>query len=410
MIRAKLRLIRFAVAILGIAICLFLIQASARIGFSRLLARYAVVANSIPAADEAVRLSPSDPELHRARATVFNRLQMPADAAKSLETAVSLRNRDDYLWLELGTTREEIGDTRGALDAFDQAVRWAPYYAHTHWHRGNLLLRMGRSDEAFAELRTAATANERYLPNLIDLSWSMSRGDVNTTVELIGISDEPERLALIKFLARHGKGNEAIEQTRLLTTPLSDRDRTELVRLLFSAKAYRAAFAVSDPAKIPSLLNGGFEEPFIFDDAVFGWTIPPGQNRNGFAIDVSEKFGGSKSLQINLDGEWIPGTPLLSQTVVLDPSRMYRLSFAVKTKDLVTGGPPIVTVSDATTDQLLAKSDVLPSATSPWVTVDFNFNTLATTEAVVVRLQRNSCESGPCPIFGVLWLDEFKIE
>ena len=97
---------RIPVAVLAIVACLFVMQAAARVGFSRLLARYAVTANSIPAADEAVRLSPSDPETHRARATTLNRLQMPAEAVKSLESALSLRYRDDYLWLELGAARE----------------------------------------------------------------------------------------------------------------------------------------------------------------------------------------------------------------------------------------------------------------------------------------------------------------
>src|SRR6185436_13910908 len=168
---------RVAVTILLIAFCLFLIQASARIGFSRMLARYALIENSIPAADQAVQLTPSDADVYRSRATILSRLQNPADAAQSLATAVTLRYRDDILWIELGNTREELGDTAGALAALDQAVRWAPHYAHTHWQRGNLLLRMRRSNEAFTDLRTAAAANPRYAPKLIDLAWGISRND-----------------------------------------------------------------------------------------------------------------------------------------------------------------------------------------------------------------------------------------
>src|SRR5215217_1788521 len=172
---------RIFIGILAILLCLFLMQATARIGFARLLSRYALIANSIPAADEGVRLSPSDPDAHRTRATVLSRLTRTAEATESLELATRLRDRDDYLWIELGNAREEIGDTAGALSALDQAVLWAPYYAHTHWQRGNLLLRMGRTAEAFTELRIAAAANRKYLPNLIDLAWGMSREDLKTT-------------------------------------------------------------------------------------------------------------------------------------------------------------------------------------------------------------------------------------
>src|SRR6185503_10438482 len=146
---------RVAFSVLGIVCCLFLIQASARFGFSRMFARYARATNSIDVADAAVRIAPSDPEAQRARAT----LQRPDEAAKSLATATALRYRDDYLWIELGNRREEAGDMQGALAALDQAVRWAPHYAHTHWQRGNLLLRMGQTNEAFAALRLAAAAN-----------------------------------------------------------------------------------------------------------------------------------------------------------------------------------------------------------------------------------------------------------
>jgi hypothetical protein len=372
---------RTIAGIFGILLCLFLMQATARIGFSRLLSRYALIANSIPAADEAVRLSPSDPDAHRARAAVLSHLQMPAEASKSLESATSLRYRDDYLWLELGNAREETGDTAGALAAFDQAVRWAPYYAHTHWQRGNLLLRMGRYEEAFAELRTAAAANRSYLPNLIDLAWGVSREDLNTTKQLIQLNDDGERSTLIRFLA--------------------------------SRKAFRDAFEVwsgSDP-RVPRLFNGGFEDQIVLNDATFGgWNLSPEQTKHKLALDVSEKFAGARSLQINFGGEWSPGTPLLSQTIIVEPGKTYRIFVSVKTKDLVTGGPPIITVNDAVNNQLLGRSENFPSGTTPWVKLNFQFTTLATSEAAVIRLQRNNCDSSPCPIFGTLWLDEISIE
>ncbi|HEV8187474.1 MAG TPA: hypothetical protein VGP83_06990, partial [Pyrinomonadaceae bacterium] len=84
---------RVALTMLGIALCLFLIQASARFGFSRILARYALVESSIPAADQAVQLTPSDADVHRSRATILNRLQKPEEAAQSLEKATALRYR-----------------------------------------------------------------------------------------------------------------------------------------------------------------------------------------------------------------------------------------------------------------------------------------------------------------------------
>jgi tetratricopeptide (TPR) repeat protein len=385
------------------------IQASARFGFSRLSTRYALISNSVSFADEAVLIGPSDPEAHRARATILNRLQMPGEAVKSLETAATLRYRDDYLWIELGNTKEELGNTEGALAAMDQAVRWATYYAHTHWQRGNLLLRMGQPVDAFAALRKAVATNQTYFPSLIDLAWGVTRGDVKAAEDLIGITNDSERLALIRFLAARGEGNEVIHQAGLLSRPLFPENTKEIIRLLLAAKAFREASELWGGSGSP-LLNASFEDPFVLNDTGFGWIVPPQETKNRIAVDVSEKLEGSKSLQIHLDGIWTPETPLLSQTIIVEPKTTYRLSFSVKTKDLITGGPPVLTVSDATNNQLLGKSENLPTATSPWVSLNFHFTTLPTSQAAVISLQRNHCDSSPCPIFGTLWLDQFRIE
>ena len=404
-----LQLMRAAFTILGVLLCLFLIQASARFGFSRLLTRYALISNSVSVADEAILVSPSDPEAHRARATILNRLQMPGEAVKSLETATTLRYRDDYLWIELGNTKEELGNTAGALAAMDQAVRWAPHYAHTHWQRGNLLLRMGQPVDGFAELKKAAAANQTYFPNLIDLAWSISRGDVKATEDLIGITNDNERLALIRFLAGRGEGNEVLHQLGLLSRPLFPEDTKEIVRLLFAAKAFREASELWDGSG-PPILNASFEDPFVLNDTGFGWIVSPHQTKNRLAVDLSEELEGRKSLQISLGGDWTPSVSLLSQTIIVEPETTYRLSFSVKTKDLITGGPPVIIVSDATNGQLLGKSENFPTATTSWTQLNFDFTTLPTSQAAVIRLQRNKCDSSPCPIFGTLWLDQFHIE
>src|SRR5215217_2082875 len=402
---------RIGISLLGIALCLFLIQASARFGFSRLLTRYALITHSTSVADAAVSINPSDPDTHRARAAAYNSEQRQAEATQSLDSAVSLRYRDDYLWIELGNTREELADTQSALAALDQAVRWAPHYAHTHWQRGNLLLRMGQANDAFSELRTAAAANPRYAPNLIDLAWGISRNDLKTTEALLEIKDDNQRLALIRYLARNGKGSEVLDQIRLLTAPPSTETKNELVRLLFDSKAFNASFALWRPSgkmREPSLVDGGFEDRLVFSDGKFGWIFTPSPT-SLLTIDASEKLSGAQSLVINFRGAWPPKTPL-SQIVIVEPASTYRLSFAVKTKDLVTGGPPVIVINDATNDQLLGKSENFPTATSPWTKLNVDFTTLPSSQAAVIRLQRNNCDSSPCPIFGTLWLDEFSVE
>jgi tetratricopeptide (TPR) repeat protein len=383
-------------------------QSAVRIGFSRLLSRYAVSANSLPAADQAIRLTPDDPDAHRARGVVLTRSRNFTDAEASLETAATLRPGDAGLWLALGATREELGDREGALSALNEAVKAAPYYGQTHWQRGNLFLRLERYEEAIADLRHAATSDRRLLPNAIDLMWGLTGGSAKRTEELLQINSALDRLEFTRFLARKGAGVEVINQVSLLNNQLSVENREELISLLAASKNIRDAFRLWKGSETSDgLVNGKFEDPLVFDDSYFRWHIYDSQANAKFAVDVSERFSGEKSLQVTFSGEWNPGAALLSQTIVLGPGR-YRINFAVKTRDLVTGGPPRIAVINTTNNQTLGKSDPFPQATSSWSSSGAEF-VLTSTEAVDVRLVRDDCTSSPCPIFGVVWLDEFYI-
>ncbi len=401
---------RIGISVLAIAACILLILAAARIGFSRLLSKYALVADSMPAADEAVKLAPSDPDAHRARAGVLNHLRLPAEGKKELEIAASLRSRDDYLWLELGNARDQLEDSEGALAAVNQAVRWAPYYAHPRWQRGNLLLRMGRYEEAFADLRAAAASNGNFVPNLIDVAWGLVDGDAKRTEELVQINDDKARLAFVRFLSRKGKGPDVVDQVRLLKVPLSEQNRRDLIRQLLGSKLYRAAFDLGNRREEPAISDGGFEKPLGFDKADLGWVVSREDSKISLALDVSEPLTGTKSLQIRFAGASNPNLSVLSQTIIVKPQKRYRIRFAVRTKDLVTGGLPLISVSDALSNELLASSDNFPSSTNSWRPMEIEFSSLPTSEAIAVELRRNNCSSSPCPIFGTLWLDEFSIE
>ena len=403
-------LLRSVVALLAVVCCLFAMQAAARFGFARLLGKYAVVSHSVRAADQAVSLAPSDPEAHRSRARVLNQLQMRSEARKSFELASSLRYRDDYLWLELGSTRDELGDRTAALAAFNQAVRWAPYYAHTLWQRGNLKLRMGQYDEAFADLRAAVASKPSLLPNLIDLSWGLAREDVKTVEQLIQVNNDRDRMAFAKFLAQKGKGNECLEQLRLLGTPLSEQNRQELVEQLIAMKAFHHAFELwraDRKLARPVILDGGFEEmprnPFV--DRGFGWFVFA-KSEAKVVVDRSQKLSGGASLLLGFNGNWDADT--IRQRIVVDPERRYRVSFGVKTKDLVTGAPPSIAVTDAATQLQLGQSQPFPTPASDWQTMSFEFTTTPATQAVVLKFTRG--ESAGFPIFGELWLDDLLIE
>lgn len=407
--------LRLGIAALAILVCLLLILVSARTGFSRLLAKYAMLTDSIPAANQAVNLAPSDAEAHRALATVFSHLRLFDGAKNELETATSLRPNDDYLWLELGNVKDELGDTQGAIAAFNEAVRFAPYYAHTRWQRGNLLLRMGRYPEAFADLRQAALSNRDFVPNLIDLAWGLSRGDVKTTEQLVQLNDDRARRALARFLAKHGQTREAVDQFRLAAASATEENKLDFQRQLIDAKAFKEAFELRTGATIAGnettavVYDGGFEGPLSFDEVVFGWRIPREQDSVSISLDATQPQSGAKSLRIQFNGNSNPSAALISQTVLVKTQQRYRINFAVRTQDMVTGGLPLISTIDAVSGQMLGRSAAFPQSSNSWQTLSFEFATLEKTSAVILSLQRTSCSSDPCPVFGFAWLDSFSI-
>jgi tetratricopeptide (TPR) repeat protein len=415
LLRNRWMISRIVSSILGIAFCLLAISSSAEFGFSRLLARYGLVTKSIPAATQAVRLTPQDAEAHRALAVAFRNIQMYREAAKEFEIAASLRPADDYLWLELGTLRDELNDQTGALSAFDESVRRAPFYAHTRWQRANLRLRMGRYDEAFAELRAAAESNRTLLPNLIDLAWGISREDASLAEQLAGIDSIDEHITYARFLAGKGKGKETREQFMLVAPYFSDEQRRQLVRDLMWAHEYREAFniwkgAQADSPVVPQIYDGGFEGTIGFDEIGFGWNVSRDLAKVSVSIDASEKDSGAKSLRIAFDGPSSPSIPVVSQTIVVRPGGKYRINFGLRAKDIISGGLPILKVSDAATNAELASSPSFPKSTSQWEKQSIEFTASSAGEAIVLKLVRNECQTQPCPIFGVLWLDSLSIE
>ncbi len=408
-------MIRVAFSLAGVLICLLIIWITAQAGLARLLAKHAIINASLDSADKSVTLAPGDPESHRVRAAVLYRMKRLPEAAKELEQAVSLRPRDDYLWLELAMLRDELQDSAGASVAFDQSVRLAPHYAYPRWQRGNFLLRQRRFDAAFADLRQAAAGNPDFVPNLLDLAWGISGGNVRATENLAQITTSKMRVAFAGFLAKKGKTREAVEQFAL-AGDVSVQTRRLLVRDLIATESFDEAFEIWTFGKTVGsesvmIHDGGFEGSLGFEEAGFGWRISRSSQASRLVADFSQRHTGSKSLLIEFKGDSNPDSPLISQLIHVEPSRAYRVNFAARTQNMVTGGLPLAVVHDASGEhKRLGESAPLTSDITDWRVYSLEFQTESNTRAVLLSVQRRNCSTSPCPIFGSIWLDSFSIE
>jgi hypothetical protein len=410
--------IRLLLLLLAIGLCVWAITATARLGLSRIFVKYSLTTGNLMVAEKAIEMAPKDADTHRARAAVSTLFQ-PAESAMELERAVALRPVDYSQWVELGLVRDQLGDQTGALAAFDEAVKHAPFYAVPRWQRGNLLLRMGRYDSGFADLNQAAQSNPEYIPSFIDLAWNLSHGDPKVVEQLVQVNSKTAHTTMAKFFANHGKPQEAMSQLQAAGS-VDDDTRRQLIDALLGKESFSEAYQVwcaanglesAGPQSGTQILDGGFEGTLNFDEGGFSWHIPSRLQSAKVSLDSSQPQTGAKNLRIEFAGDSNPGAGLVSQLILVEPARHYKINFAARSQNIVTGGLPFLTVTDASgSHKTLGQSPHLSKGTTNWSVMSLEFTTQPMTKAVVLTIQREGCSTSPCPIFGAISLDSFSIE
>jgi tetratricopeptide (TPR) repeat protein len=414
-----LRFVRLIVVILSLLACLYGVWYSGREGVSQLLASYGAAAQRLDAADWAVRFGASVPEAHSVRAGLLFDAGARVEALEEYERAVALRPHDYALWVELGRARDQAGEAAGALAAYVEAVRLAPFYAEPRWLLGNTLYRSGRLTEAFAELQRAAASNPKLLPQAINLAWAAFDGDAQAIEQALQLQTPQQHLALARFLVRRGKTMEAITQFRAAGGAAGE-ERRSLVAELLAAKRFKEAYEVWSSGRPPTdeslaesnarVLNGGFEAPVTLSEPGFGWQLPQNIQAVQAAQDRAEPRAGAQSLRLSWNGSYDPANTVLSQLILVEPNARYQLRFAARTEKLVSGGLPVVLLADASSNdgRTLGTAVTLPQGNSAWQDYAIEFTTTATT-AVQLIVRRQNCSTSPCPIFGRVWLDDFSV-
>jgi tetratricopeptide (TPR) repeat protein len=320
--------------------------------------------------------------------------------------------------LELGRARDQANNVEGALAAFRESVRLAPFYAQPHWQLGNTLLRSGPRDEALAELRRAAASNPTLLPSAIGLVWAVLDKDPQAVANALQPETPAAHLALATFFARHGKAAEAINHFHA-AGGLANEQRRVLLNELLVARNFSEAYAVwssgrqaGNPQGFAAIANGGFEEPIALDDPGFGWQVGSNPQSVRATLDPSAQQAGSYSLRLDWNGDSDPSTPIVSQLVLVEPNMRYRLSFAARTQEMLTIALPVVAVVDPSADNQLTlqQSEAFPRGTSGWQNYAIEFAAPEITRAVRIVIRRQKCETVPCAAIGHAWVDSFSLE
>jgi hypothetical protein len=390
-------------------------------GLAQFRAGYGLMTERLEDADQAVGLNPATPEAHYARASLLYDKGELAEAVKEYEAATALRPRDYALWLELGRAREQSGDAFGALTAFKESARLAPFYAQPRWQLGNTLYRLGRRDEAFKELQLAVASDPKLTPPILDLLWASFGDDTQAVERVIQPQTPSAHLALARFFLRHGKTSEGLAQFRAAGDLVPAEERRALLTELLAAHRFNEAYEVWSAGRVSndkklssvngSLINGGFEDDISLNEPGFGWQLPQGMQGVQAAQDTAAPRAGERSLQLAWNGNNTVEAPYLSQLILVQPDSRYELRFAARTEKVVTGGLPLLMLTDANGQdaRTLGRPVMLPQGTSDWQDYSIEFVTGKETTAALLSVRRQTCSSTPCPIFGRAWLDDFSL-
>ncbi|HKE58279.1 MAG TPA: tetratricopeptide repeat protein [Pyrinomonadaceae bacterium] len=381
--------------------------------------------NNLEMAQIAQTLAPNDPLTNWRLAQVLQKklpLGQEGNAIAEYERAVALAPNDYRFWMALGTAREHAGDKANAETALRQAVSLAPSYAFPRWYLGNLLLREGRYDEAFAELRFASDGDPELRPQLFNLAWEIYGGDFEALKNSVGQNpDTRAEFALYLFTQR---GSE--DGLRLWNTLPEKEMRANkvvgnsLITALVGAKRYLEAMRTWNylvpndfyRAEIGHVIDGGFEEPIEYGaSTVFGWQVKNAPQVQ-IGIDPGKAHSGDRSLRFVFQVRSKIDSLATSQLVTVAPNTQYDFECYVKTQKLQTGGPPAIQIFDAASGAGLAQSETAPNGDSDWSRVALSFKTGEKAEAVILKIVNTSCgEDLPvCPIFGTVWYDDFSLK
>jgi tetratricopeptide (TPR) repeat protein len=372
----------------------------------------------------AVSWAPSDPLTHWRLGAVAQRQLLPdqlQQVAGEYEKAASLSPNDYRYWMSLGTALEQWGDVERGEKALRRATELAPSYAYPRWYLGNLLLRSGRYDPAFAELRRAADADPELRSQLLNLGWAIYNTNLDSFVAAVGNSANA-RAELAAYLVGRQRFEDGIVLWQRLNEAEKRANRSNgdaIVGALIGARRFHQAAEVANdlvPAAAyrageGNFVDGGFEDDLIPQTgSVFGWQVKSVQQAR-VGIDPNRGHNSTRSLRIIFQVPARLDSISVSQLVPVRPDTQYDFECYVRSQDLQSASAPRIEIADAGEGQVMTGSAEAPTRTIDWQQIALNFKTGAKTEAVLVKIVRTPCGEDPvCPIFGTIWYDDFNLK
>ncbi len=330
-------------------------------------------------------------------------------ATDSMRSAINYRPNDYELWLKLADVLDLAGQRGEVETAYVRAIELAPYYARPHYLFGIFLLKTGQTEHGLRELREASRRNPMYFPDVLAVAIKVRSGNINNAEAILRPFEPSERDLFAEY---------AIRQTDTATLPqsicgdsaLSDTTRYSLVVFLIEKRRFDLADQLNRQSCTPGtpgvMDDSSFENRSVSLGRGFGWRFSTASDNTKAIVDGK---AGERFLKIIFNGEESENQ-ILSQVVLTEKGKRYRLSFEARSDHIVSGGPPVIQVmaEDPEGSRMLSEAKI-PTDMADWGQFTLDFTTGKETGGVLVQLSRSTCLQMPCPIFGDLSLDKFSL-
>lgn len=375
---------------------------------------------AVQMADLALRWAPSNPQASKLRA-LFGKDSASNDSRTAIEIAEETVRLapNDFRWrIELARSLAQDEQFDRAEVEYERAVELAPSYAVVRWAYGNFLMRQERIDEAFTQLKLAATVNGFFRDQVFSLAWDYFGKDASRLEDLADENSE-SRTHLAYFFASRGRADDALRNWNRLNDEekaLNSSFLKVMAQGVFEQGHYAQALAfekqlgVDEEVQPEAITNASFENGLNGESkSRFTWQVARNIPKLEIASDQNVKRTGTRSVRFTFRGFNRTELNNLSQIVVVSPSRKYRLRVWLRTENLKSIGTPILDIISANDNKPIARSQPFSTGSSDWQEVVLDFATPENCSAITLRTIRAFC-GDDCPMTGTFWYDDFELQ